>query len=381
MKTSTDLSSILSKFGSPLIRNNSRSSLSKIAADEYSEMTDDYYLHHPSLGPINDTNEEVQLFIDQDDADLVSSSQRRQLLFVSVTRKLLHSLATLVLAALVIAIPVFTYNAIEHDNGREDVVIYVSAGAFSILTVLVSFREIYMHLTNFYRPDIQKYVVRILLMVPIYAVQSWLSLMFFQERIFIDTIRDLYEAFVIASFVYLIIELLGGETALAEILDQKDDHYSFHPWPMNYFMDPWKMGEQYLFECKYGALQYVVFKVLASILIAIFEPIGLYREGSFSFKYAYVYISFVIDLSQTYALYALVKILHATHEELQTPINWNPLGKAACVKVCYLVTETIFSELCTPFLTIHRVQTEACCFFHMVARNNNRFFARTGNHS
>ena len=297
-------------------------------------MNKEEYLFHPGLGYKNNENdEEFPLFFDQDDADIVPSSQRRQINLTTLMRKIGHILATLTIVGIMITIPIFTYYAIENDEVRQDKVVYVSAGAFCILTVLVSFREIYMHLTNFYRPDIQKYVVRILFMVPIYAVQSWLSLMFFTERLFIDTLRDLYEAFVIASFVYLMIELLGGETALAEIFDQKDEHYSFHPFPMNYVMKPWKMGEQYLFECKYGALQYVVFKVLATILIAILEPLGLYREGSFSFRYGYIYISFVINLSQTYALYVLVKILHATHHELQTPVDWNPLGKAACVKV------------------------------------------------
>ena len=37
--------------------------------------------------------------------------------------------------------------------------------------------------------------VRILWMVPLYAVQSYLSLQFHKIRIYIDTIRDLYEAY------------------------------------------------------------------------------------------------------------------------------------------------------------------------------------------
>lgn len=175
-------------------------------------------------------------------------------------------------------------------------------------------------------------------MIPVYAIQSYLSLLIFQDRIFFDTIRDLYEAFVIASFVYLMIELMGGENAMAEVLATKDEHYGEHPFFFNWFMEPWKMGEQYLFECKYGALQYVVFKVLAAVLIAILEPLGLYGEGSFNPKYGYVYISLVIDVSQTYALYALVKILHATHEDLASPVNWNPIGKAACVKLVVFFT-------------------------------------------
>ena len=334
----SNLPSILSKFGNlPLVRSNSRSSLSKMASDEFYDMTKRHF--NSDFAYDNDSDEhDLPLLLDPShsynhDADIVPSSQRRQINMTSFMRQLGHALATLIIVGLVIVIPLFTIYAVQQRDIRQDSVIYVSAGAFSLITVLISFREIYMHLTNFYIPEIQKYVVRILFFVPVYSVQSWLSLMFFDQRLFIDTARDLYEAYVIASFVYLIIELLGGETALAEILDLKDPHYGEHPYPFNYVMSPWQMGEQYLFECKYGALQYVVIKILVAFLITVLEPLGLYGEGSFQLQYAYIYIAFVINISQTYALYCLVKILHPTHDDLVSPINWNPLGKAACVKV------------------------------------------------
>ena len=46
-------------------------------------------------------------------------------------------------------------------------------------------------------------------MVPIYSIQSWLSLRFHGGRIYIDLLRDLYEAYVIQSFLYYLMELLG----------------------------------------------------------------------------------------------------------------------------------------------------------------------------
>ena len=60
-------------------------------------------------------------------------------------------------------------------------------------------------------------------MVPLYAFQSWLSLAFVlgPARIYIDTVRDLYEAFVLQSFVYYLVELLGGEDRMADLLSRK----------------------------------------------------------------------------------------------------------------------------------------------------------------
>ncbi len=93
------------------------------------------------------------------------------------------------------------------------------------------------------------------------------------------------------------------------------------------------MGFEFMIKCKYGVLQYVVLKILATVAIAILEPLGLYNEGVIDFTKGYVYISFiVINFSQMWALYCLVKFYHATSENLSKPVNWKPLGKFLCIK-------------------------------------------------
>lgn len=44
-------------------------------------------------------------------------------------------------------------------------------------------------------PSEQKYIVRILFIVPIYALDCWLSLLFFKDNFYVyfDSIRDWYE--------------------------------------------------------------------------------------------------------------------------------------------------------------------------------------------
>lgn len=58
------------------------------------------------------------------------------------------------------------------------------------------FAQIYMHLRFYSRPNEQRHIVRILFIVPIYAFDSWLSLLFFtndQYYVYFGTIRDCYE--------------------------------------------------------------------------------------------------------------------------------------------------------------------------------------------
>lgn len=49
---------------------------------------------------------------------------------------------------------------------------------FVLVTLPVTFYEVAMHLEYFSRPALQIHVIRILWMVPVYAVDAWLALRF-----------------------------------------------------------------------------------------------------------------------------------------------------------------------------------------------------------
>ena len=234
---------------------------------------------------------------------------------------------------MLVVVPMVTYTAIEEH--RFDFAAFDSAGVMVLGTLVLSFRLVYLHLTHWYMPEVQKYVVRIVWMVPLYAVQSWLSLRFRGARIYIDAIRDLYEAFVIASFLYYLIELLGGQQALVRTLESKREaqpHLGKHSWPLSYLLHDWELGTEFMLQCKHGVLQYVVVKTAATVLTYLFEITGHYGEGDFHWNTAYPYLAFLLNTSVMYALYVLVMLFHAVREELKHPVDWRPLGKFLCVK-------------------------------------------------
>jgi hypothetical protein len=176
-------------------------------------------------------------------------------------KKLGHILAVSSSAIfLLVVFPLLLNSAIsDAKKGKTDFAAFYSAAGFCVITLVLSIREILSHLYNWYAPDVQKFVVRILFMVPLYSVQSWLSLRFHgPARVYIDTIRDLYEAYVIQSFVYYLIELLGGEDRMADILTRKDDHLGEHGQFMTtvFRMERWQMGTDFLLKVKHGVLQY-----------------------------------------------------------------------------------------------------------------------------
>lgn len=92
----------------------------------------------------------------------------------------------------------------------------IVGGVFSLTAVILSFYQIYSHKRHYTHPPSQKLVIRILWMVPIYAISAWLSLTFLDWSSYIDFVRGVYEAYVIYSFMILLTKYLGGHNGVVE---------------------------------------------------------------------------------------------------------------------------------------------------------------------
>ena len=90
-----------------------------------------------------------------------------------------------------------------HDK-LHDVAWFV-ATVFVMFTIPLSAYEIGGHLSNYRRPEIQRFVVRILWMVPIYSVESLCALVWRNSRLFLRRSRESYEAYVIFCLLQLMI--------------------------------------------------------------------------------------------------------------------------------------------------------------------------------
>ena len=268
---------------------------------------------------------------DDNESRSVQERYRRIVRQLRRLRKFGDYLAYSTLCTMLLVIPVILYRTLS--NRELDKAAFKSARVMVLGTVVLSARLVYLHLTHWYMPEVQKYVVRILWMVPIYAVQSYLSLIFKDSRIYIDCLRDLYEAYVICSFVYYLIAILGGQDSLVQILQEKEGSgLGKHGFPFRLILTTWDRGVDFMLQCKHGVLQYVVFKIIAVIITFSCESAGMYGEGKFDWRVAYPYMCFFQNISVMYALYCLVMLYHAIQEELRHPVNWRPLGKFLCVK-------------------------------------------------
>lgn len=75
--------------------------------------------------------------------------------------------------------------------------VYQLAGTLTLLSCLISMWHMTAHLRKLNQPVIQRKILAILWMSPVYAVTSWFSLVFHPAEGYLAIIKDAYEAYVI----------------------------------------------------------------------------------------------------------------------------------------------------------------------------------------
>ncbi len=113
---------------------------------------------------------------------------------------------------------------------------FLSAGVFTILAVMLGLLDITRHWLNYFKPPMQRHVVRVLWMVPIYALDAMFTLyLCFGKaedgtregcessgwRLVAETLREFYEAYTIYAFFCYLVECLHQE-AKALSVDEQD---------------------------------------------------------------------------------------------------------------------------------------------------------------
>ncbi|OQU92413.1 protein LAZ1 homolog 2 isoform X2 [Sorghum bicolor] len=186
-------------------------------------------------------------------------------------------------------------------------------------------------------------------MVPVYASESIISLWNSKLSLACDILRNCYEAFALYAFGRYLVACLGGEQQVFHLLEnrRRDDlseqllesqdktHAHNRSRVYSFFCDPNALGENLYTIIKFGLVQYMILKTLCAFLALILEPFGAYGDGEFKWNYGYPYIAVVINFSQTWALYCLVKFYNATHEKLQAI---RPLAKFISFKAIVFAT-------------------------------------------
>jgi hypothetical protein len=226
-------------------------------------------------------------------------------------------------------------SASKHGQGFQEAKLWaeIIASVFAGAASLLSFMAIYLHLKYNKHPIIRKYIIRILLMVPIYATEAWLGLHFIEIGVVFEILRDFYEAFVVVSFMQFLLTYLGGPVVLSRALAAKREGVP-HLFPCC-CMTPWKMGPEFVRLSLLGTLQYVPISILVAATALITWWYGVYEEGEFNPASAFPYCALVRNCSQVWALYCMILFYQAVRDEMGAI---RALPKFICIKLIVFFT-------------------------------------------
>ncbi|KAJ7568430.1 hypothetical protein O6H91_01G032600 [Diphasiastrum complanatum] len=191
--------------------------------------------------------------------------------------------------------------------------------------VSVALWHIYMHLNNYTEPTYQRYTV--------YAMMSFLSLLMDEKSIYFNSIRDIYEAFVIYNFLSLCLAWVGGPGAVVQSLAGQFLKPSFHL--MTCCLHPIPLDGHFIRRCKQGGLQFVILKPILVAATFILYSKKKYEDGNFSAKQGYLYITLIYTVSYSLALYALI-LFYFSCKDLLRPFR--PVPKFIIIKSVVFLT-------------------------------------------
>ncbi|KAL6224280.1 hypothetical protein ACLB2K_003135 [Fragaria x ananassa] len=225
----------------------------------------------------------------------------------------------------------------------------IVAASFAVLALILSLFLILRHLKSYTKPSEQLWVVFVVSMVPVYATDSIISLWKPKLSLPCDILRNCYEAFALYSFGSYLVACLGGERRVVELLENQsgkllnealvegeDENIRKPHWSLrDFFFQPTIIGKYLFTVVKFGLVQYMILKTACAFLALVLEIFGVYGNGEFKLYYGYPYITIVLNFSQMWALYCLVKFYNVTHERLQ-PIR--PLAKFISFKAIVFAT-------------------------------------------
>ena len=272
---------------------------------------------------------------------------------------------------------VYISNTNQRLTTESNFIKYQVAGTFTLLGCLISIAHVIIHLRNMGRPIVQRRVLAILWMVPIYSVTSWLSLVFPRIENTVGAIRDCYEAYAVYTFIAFLIAVLSENvysltaavsqlsrhivleddlTSLAEV-----DKYptgtnstsptlthtkpSKPPLPCFHYMNNRRsIAATIIYQCQMMAMQFVFFKPILAGLPFLLKACGVdydhvpilsSHSHSINWSCPRLYINLMLNISVAVAFYGLLCFYHATEKALA----WcDPWPKFLCIKGVVFMT-------------------------------------------
>ncbi|KAM7498751.1 hypothetical protein LguiA_023165 [Lonicera macranthoides] len=207
---------------------------------------------------------------------------------------------------------------------------YTLMGATICVMLTMHFSQLllFQHLKSWKKPKEQKAILVIILMAPIYSINSFIGLVDFQGSdtffLFLDSVKECYEAFVMAKFLALLYTYLNISISKNIVPDEIKGREIHHSFPMTLFQPHTvRLNHHNLKLLKYWTWQFVVLRPICSVTMIALQLLDWYPSWvSWTF-------TIILNISVSLALYSLVVFYHVFAKELAPH---KPLAKFLCVK-------------------------------------------------
>ena len=253
---------------------------------------------------------------------------------------------------------------------EDDFVKYQLAGTFTLLACLMSIYHVTGHFRHLNKPEIQRRIMAVLWMVPMYSTTSWLSLVLPYYEYLFGTIRDSYEAYAIYTFVGMLESIVEDviknnpdvpslvahltdhvneeRTALAKAMEENTRRPVMHlspPFACCYDWNrPSSVAKAWLYQCKMMAIQFVLMKPTLSLVPLIFWLLKIDYDShspfdpethSINWTSPKLYVLLSSNISVAIAFWGLLNFYHGMEKDLE----WcNPWPKFLCIKGVVFMT-------------------------------------------
>ncbi|KAJ6110035.1 hypothetical protein N7486_002270 [Penicillium sp. IBT 16267x] len=217
----------------------------------------------------------------------------------------------------------------------------IVGGVCGVLACIISIALIIAHARHYSKAIEQRHIIRILFMVPIYSIISWLSIKFYNYSVYFEVLGDCYEAFAIASFFSLLCAYIAPD-----LHSQKDYFRGIQPkswvWPLSWFQKwaccganrgAWRnprSGLTWFNIIWAGVFQYCLMRVLMTIVAVATQATGRYCEETLSPAFAYIWVIVIQSISVSIAMYCLIQFYIQIKDDIK---EHNPFLKILSIKL------------------------------------------------
>ncbi|BAM40219.1 uncharacterized protein TOT_020000480 [Theileria orientalis strain Shintoku] len=172
------------------------------------------------------------------------------------------------------------------------------------ISFFIAMFTLLQHLLHYTAHRLQRYTVRILIFLPIYGVLTYTLLIFPRLFDLLSMLRNAWEGFLIHSFLFLMLEYCGGESACGEAIS-KHPSIIQHLWPLR-LISVFGLNEDiplnvgFVKRSKMCTIQYAIMRLIFSMLLIGVHISGYKWSGFFSIS-----STVILSVSLYVALYSL----------------------------------------------------------------------------